>query len=157
MTLIMSCIFFLFTLSFNNCFADLTGQIALPRINKKENNLTPPPTYSSLSHLDDNITEIVISEEQNNVPLLRMTNTSEGMKNNKIQMDDTWLMLRYKLLVYKDPICLEQSISFYECKINYDTCFLLTEVLASLKALISDLPKMCFSRSDRKVVFSKLI
>ncbi|CAH2037352.1 unnamed protein product, partial [Iphiclides podalirius] len=68
---------------------DLTGQIALPRIDKRENNLTPPPTYSSLQNLDENVTEIVIGEEQNNVPLLRITNTTELSKNSKNEINDT--------------------------------------------------------------------
>lgn len=45
----------------------LTGQIPLPEMNKGH---TPPPNYDSLQQNEEDITEIVIAQEQNSVPLL---------------------------------------------------------------------------------------
>ncbi|CAG5050273.1 unnamed protein product [Parnassius apollo] len=69
---------------------DLTGQIPLPIIDRdKENNMTPPPTYTSLQNLDDNVIEVIISEDQNNVPLLRNTNMNESLKKTNNEINDT--------------------------------------------------------------------
>ncbi|CAK1596276.1 unnamed protein product [Parnassius mnemosyne] len=69
---------------------DLTGQIPLPIIDRnKENNMTPPPTYTSLQNLDDNAIEVVISEDQNNVPLLRNTNVNESLRKTNDEINDT--------------------------------------------------------------------
>ncbi|KAJ8730050.1 hypothetical protein PYW07_017088 [Mythimna separata] len=52
----------------------LTGNIPLPIISGKEH--TPPPKYDSLKQTDDDaITEIVIADDQNSVPLLNRNGT----------------------------------------------------------------------------------
>ncbi|KAJ0177271.1 hypothetical protein K1T71_007280 [Dendrolimus kikuchii] len=48
---------------------NLTGQIPLPIIKTSEKAHTPPPKYESLQ-TEDEVTEIVISDEQNSTPLL---------------------------------------------------------------------------------------
>ncbi|XP_049699523.2 sodium-independent sulfate anion transporter [Helicoverpa armigera] len=61
----------------------LTGQIPLPILNNKEH--TPPPKYDSLKQSDDDITEIVITEEQNSVPLL----CKNGTRSHPSDANDT--------------------------------------------------------------------
>ncbi|XP_013169493.1 PREDICTED: sodium-independent sulfate anion transporter [Papilio xuthus] len=65
---------------------DLTGHIALPIIDKKEN-VTPPPTYRSLQNTDD-VIEVVIGEEHNTIPLLK-NNTTETVRKNNSEVNDT--------------------------------------------------------------------
>ncbi|KPI92998.1 Sodium-independent sulfate anion transporter [Papilio xuthus] len=65
---------------------DLTGHIALPIIDKKEN-VTPPPTYRSLQNSDD-VIEVVIGEEHNTIPLLK-NNTTETVRKNNSEVNDT--------------------------------------------------------------------
>ncbi|XP_075973645.1 sodium-independent sulfate anion transporter [Anticarsia gemmatalis] len=57
----------------------LTGQIPLPIMTKEH---TPPPNYDSLKQSDDDVTEIVIADEQNNVPLLYKNGTIKTVNND---------------------------------------------------------------------------
>ena len=62
---------------------DLTGQIPLPILSGKE--LTPPPNYDSLKQTDEDITEIVIADEQNSIPLL----SKNGTRSQHNEANDT--------------------------------------------------------------------
>lgn len=58
---------------------NLTGQIPLPLINGTDKAQTPPPKYESLQTED--VTEIVICDEQNSTPLLNNCETVRSLSN----------------------------------------------------------------------------
>ncbi|CAB3224252.1 unnamed protein product, partial [Arctia plantaginis] len=58
---------------------DLTGHIPMVITNKEH---TPPPNYNSLKQNDDDVTEIVISDEQNNIPLLYKNGTDRTINKD---------------------------------------------------------------------------
>lgn len=43
---------------------------------------TPPPNYDSLKQNDDDVTEIVISDEQNSMPLLYKSGTDRTINKD---------------------------------------------------------------------------
>lgn len=54
---------------------------------KERGNETPPPNYASLHQNDDEISEIVISKE-NNIPLLQ-NHSNSASKSHATEVNDT--------------------------------------------------------------------
>ncbi|XP_013199998.1 sodium-independent sulfate anion transporter [Amyelois transitella] len=65
---------------------DLTGQI--PMISTNERRATPPPNYDSVRQHDDEITEVIVSKDHNNVPLLQR-NGNGASKSYESEVNDT--------------------------------------------------------------------
>ncbi|XP_072931937.1 sodium-independent sulfate anion transporter [Epargyreus clarus] len=65
---------------------DLTGQVPMPIISGKRDNVTPPPTYNSLQQCDD-VVEVIVAEH-NNIPLLNH-NRNGARKLIQNEVNDT--------------------------------------------------------------------
>ncbi|XP_026750150.2 sodium-independent sulfate anion transporter-like [Galleria mellonella] len=67
---------------------DLTSQMAR-HSTQATGNYTPPPNYASLTQLDDEITDVVVSKELNNIPLLLNNRVCEISKSHPSEVNDT--------------------------------------------------------------------
>ncbi|XP_059047263.1 sodium-independent sulfate anion transporter-like [Achroia grisella] len=67
---------------------DLTSQ--MPRVTvQTTGSVTPPPNYDSINQIDDEVTDIIVSKEQNSIPLLLNSRANDVTKSYPSEVNDT--------------------------------------------------------------------